>query len=79
MSCLQSDKAMDVVRHAPDGQRCAFQAFDATAEPLMESWSPRSFDEVAAILGGPDEVVMKAGVGGRHGAVFMRPGWGAGI
>jgi hypothetical protein len=24
-------------------------------------------------------VVMKAGVGGRHGAVFMRPGWGAEI
>ena len=79
MSCLQSDKAMDVVRHAADGEGHSIQHLDASAKPRVKTWTPGRFDEVLSILGGPDEVVMKAGVGGRHGAVFMRPVWGAGI
>ena len=75
---FQSDEAVNVIRNPTDGQRRAFQSFDATTEPFVEARFPRSFDEVSAILDGPDEVIMKAGVGGGHGTMFMRPYRGAG-
>ena len=58
---------MDMIGHATDSLWERIETFGDTTEVGVEFGTPRGGDHGFPVLGGKDEVVMKAGVCGWHG------------
>ena len=70
---------MNVVGDTPNSLRMSVQALDGLAEIRVQVVRPFLSDEELAVFRGEDQMIMKEGVGGGHGAEGLAPLPGCGF
>ena len=73
MSGLERDQKVNVIRDTTDSLRKCVETFDDAAEVGMEFVAPGRGNHRFAVLRRKDQMVMKAGMGRRHGECWLAP------